>query len=88
MRRLTMNLLLATSISLLLSSQVQAFSDNCSSWGCVRYPKNEGLKLTKTGQSEKTAQARRSGPSAAARPAVAVPPEVLNLQLTPPPSKP
>ena len=78
MRRLTDHCLLAAGISLLLCPQAFATSS--------RIPYLDHRFMYK-GTSVPSAQAR-SVPRNAARPAVAVPPEVLNLQLRPPVSKP
>lgn len=88
MRRLTDHSLLVAGISLLLlSSQVQAFSCESGSRGCASYPTNKPLLIQKTSSSKQSAQARRATPTDAAQPAVAIPPEVLNLQLRSPVSK-
>lgn len=75
MRRLTDHSLLAAGISLLLLCP-QAFATSST---CIQPGDGPSLPTT--------AQARRAAPREAARPAVAVPPEVLNLQLRPPVSK-
>lgn len=82
MRRLTDHALLVAGTCLLLCPQAFATSTTCA------YPHTPGMGNENDIAS---AQARRAVPRAvprdASQPAVAVPPEVLNLQLRPPARK-